>query len=172
MRKREPDRFFAQLQKDGNIVEALKKINPANSKNTKGLNLLMDIVNKPGLKEMLVGSASAKKVKTFFAQLKVLESLDIYSDLSDAQLVDLFNGIVKGNYKSIDDVFVYLQRVDNVGNITATTAKKLSLDYVNFKSALDVLGNGNQYTEFLESIARTDLKYNYNFAEDVFIKFG
>ena len=158
--------IFSQLKKDGNLVEALKKIS-TNNDNSRSISLIKNLVNDSGVYNVLASSTSSKKMKTFVAQMNLLDNLNIYSALSDKELIILFENTINGNFKNISDIFKQLNKVNDLGEITATSTKILSIDYVCFKNSLDVLGNVSKHEDLLKSIAQADLKYNYKLSDDV-----
>ena len=160
------DTLFTQLKKDGNLVEALKKISSNSSDNSRSLTIVKKMLNDTSMYNVLASSTSAKKMKTFVAQMNLLDNLNIYSGLPDKELIILFENTLNGSYKNITDIFKQLNKVNDLGEITATSSKILSIDYVAFKQSLDVLGNVSKHKDLLKSIAQADLKYNYKMADD------
>lgn len=155
------DAIFSQLKKDGNLVTALNLISSNNSNNVKNINLITNLFENPGILDILSTCSSAKKFKNFYAQYQVLNNLNIYSDLSDKQLIELFNDVINDKIKTIDELFI------KMGHDNATTAKKLSIDYVSLKEALDVLGKNDNHKQLLKSIAKTDLIKYYKLDDDL-----
>ena len=77
------------------LYENLPKYTPLTMKwcllsnNVKNINLITNLFENPGILDILSTCSSAKKFKNFYAQYQVLNNLNIYSDLSDKQLIEL-----------------------------------------------------------------------------------
>lgn len=153
--------LFKQLKKDGNLAEALNTISSNSVNRSKNVGLVIELFNNRGVYNILASSTSFNKMKTFSAQMKLLDNLNIYSGLNDEKIILLFQDIIDGKYKNIMDIF------NKLGHENPTSTKMLSIDYSVFKNSLDVLSDISKHEELLKSIAQVDLKYNYNLSDDV-----